>query len=158
MKKSKTQNQPTTEVAAPKVEQQAQQLEAPKRGGVAEQGAPVAQAKAPLKKGASPKKDSRNAKTGAKKANTTNETKGVGRKTAKPQDAAAPGGERSKKDIVLDLMRRPKGATLAELMEATKWQAHSIRGFISGTLGKKLDLPVVSAKREDGSRVYSLAK
>jgi len=43
-------------------------------------------------------------------------------------------------------------------MAATQWQAHSIRGFISGTLGKKLDLPVVSAKREDGARVYSLAK
>jgi uncharacterized protein DUF3489 len=58
----------------------------------------------------------------------------------------------------MDLMRRPKGATLAELMSATQWQANSIRGFISGTLGKKLDLPVVSAKREDGTRVYSLAK
>ena len=66
--------------------------------------------------------------------------------------------EFSKKAIVLELLRRPKGATLAELMEATGWQAHSVRGFISGTLGKKMDLPVASAKREDGTRVYSLAK
>ena len=158
MKKSKTQNQPTIEVAAPKVEQQAPQPEAPKRAAVTEQGAQVAPAKAASKKGASPKKDSPKAKTVAKKVNTTKQTKGAGKKTGKPQEAAAPGGERSKKDIVLDLMRRPKGATLAELMTATGWQAHSIRGFISGTLGKKLDLPVVSGKREDGARVYSLAK
>jgi len=158
MKKSKTQNQPTIEVAAPKVEQQAPQPEAPKQAVVAEQGAQVAPAKAASKKGASPKKDSPKAKPGARKADTTGPTKEAGKKTAKPQGAAATGAERSKKDIVLDLMRRPKGATLAELMAATSWQAHSIRGFISGTLGKRLDLPVVSGKREDGARVYSLAK
>ena len=50
------------------------------------------------------------------------------------------------------------GATLAELMKALAWQAHSVRGFISGTLGRKMDLPVVSGKREDGQRVYSIAK
>jgi len=52
----------------------------------------------------------------------------------------------------------PIGATLAELMKTLSWQAHSVRGFISGTLGKKMDLPVVSAKREDGARNYSIAK
>ena len=43
-------------------------------------------------------------------------------------------------------------------MEATSWQAHSVRGFVSGTLGKKMGLTVKSEKREDGTRVYSLAK
>jgi hypothetical protein len=43
-------------------------------------------------------------------------------------------------------------------MKATDWQAHSVRGFISGTLGKKMGLKVESTKREDGERVYSLAK
>ena len=43
-------------------------------------------------------------------------------------------------------------------MKATDWQAHSIRGFISGTLGKKMGLKTESTKREDGERVYSLAK
>jgi Protein of unknown function (DUF3489) len=56
------------------------------------------------------------------------------------------------------LLRRAKGAGLAEIMEATSWQAHSCRGFISGTLGKKMGLTVKSEKREDGTRVYSIAK
>jgi hypothetical protein len=43
-------------------------------------------------------------------------------------------------------------------MKVTGWQAHSVRGFISGTLGKKMGLTVKSEKRENGSRVYSTAK
>jgi len=42
-------------------------------------------------------------------------------------------------------------------MKATDWQAHSVRGFISGALGKKMGLKVESAKREDSERVYSIA-
>jgi DNA-binding IclR family transcriptional regulator len=57
---------------------------------------------------------------------------------------------------VLDLLRRPDGATLAELMKATGWQAHSVRGFLSGTVNKKLGLAVTSAKAEDGARTYSI--
>ena len=41
-------------------------------------------------------------------------------------------------------------------MEATSWQAHSVRGFISGTLGKKMGLTVVSTKGENGQRTYSI--
>ena len=41
-------------------------------------------------------------------------------------------------------------------MKATSWQAHSVRGFISGTLRKKLGLNVVSTKGEDGERTYSI--
>ncbi|HYW46817.1 MAG TPA: DUF3489 domain-containing protein [Bryobacteraceae bacterium] len=153
MKKSKSAEQANTAAAAAP----AQQPEAPKPATAAPQGAEVAPAKASSKKGASPKKDAPKAKKGAKKAATQKQAKETGKKATKPQDAPAP-REQSKKDIILDLLRRPKGATLAELMAASGWQAHSIRGFISGTLGKKLDLPVVSAKREDGARVYSLAK
>jgi hypothetical protein len=71
-----------------------------------------------------------------------------------------PGAARqgSKTATVLALIQRAKGATLAEIMEATSWQAHSVRGFISRTLGKKMGLKVESAKREDGARVYSLPK
>jgi len=43
---------------------------------------------------------------------------------------------------------------LAEIMKATDWQAHSVRGFISGTLGKKMGLTVVSTKEENGERSY----
>lgn len=59
---------------------------------------------------------------------------------------------------ILDLLRRPAGVTLKELMKATDWQAHSVRGFISGTVGKKMGTPVESSRRADGERVYRLLK
>jgi len=52
----------------------------------------------------------------------------------------------------------PQVHLLVDSMKATDWQAHSVRGFISGALGKKLGIKVTSAKREDGERVYSLSK
>ena len=62
----------------------------------------------------------------------------------------------SKAAKILDLLKRPEGATLAAIMKATAWQAHSVRGFISGTLGKKMGLKVTSAKGDDGERTYSI--
>jgi Protein of unknown function (DUF3489) len=62
----------------------------------------------------------------------------------------------SKTAKVLAMLRRTDGATLQEIMSVTDWQAHSVRGFVSGTLGKKLHLTVVSAKGEDGQRRYSV--
>jgi hypothetical protein len=75
------------------------------------------------------------------------------------QEAATPRTPRdgSKKALVLSLLRREGGATLHEIMAATDWQAHSVRGFISGALGKKMGLPVESTKREDGERCYRVA-
>jgi len=76
-------------------------------------------------------------------------------KRAKPESGARQGSKTAK---VLDLLQRSGGATLREIMKATDWQPHSVRGFISGTLGKKMGLKVESVKREDGERVYSLSK
>jgi len=59
---------------------------------------------------------------------------------------------------VLELVKRSGGATLKHIMKATDWQAHSVRGFLSGTLGKKMGLKIVSSKTNDGERVYSLVK
>jgi len=64
--------------------------------------------------------------------------------------------EGSKTAKVLGLLRRPDGATLKELMKATNWQPHSVRGFLSGTIGKKMGLKVTSAKGEGGERSYSV--
>ena len=64
--------------------------------------------------------------------------------------------EGSKTAKILDLLKQPGGATLKELMTATGWQAHSVRGFLSGTVGKKMGLTVISAKGENGERTYSV--
>jgi hypothetical protein len=70
------------------------------------------------------------------------------------QEAAARQG--SKKAQVIALLRRKEGATLQVLMSATGWQAHSVRGFLSGSLGKKMGLKVESFKRPDGERAYRI--
>ncbi len=74
---------------------------------------------------------------------------------AKKAVHARPGSKTAK---ILDLLKRPGGVTLKELMKATGWQAHSVRGFLSGTLGKKMGTPVESSKRTDGERAYRLSK
>ncbi len=75
------------------------------------------------------------------------------------EDAIASAEEKSeplsKTQRVIDLLQAPDGATLAALMEATGWQAHSVRGFLSGKLSKQMGLPVASFRR-DGERVYVL--
>ena len=78
-------------------------------------------------------------------------------KQATAKDAAPTARDGSKKAIVLELIRRADGASLKEIMEATAWQAHSVRGFISGSLGKKMGLTVESFKRTDGERAYRTA-
>ena len=55
------------------------------------------------------------------------------------------------------MIARAKGATLAEIMKATDWQAHSVRGFIS-TAGKKHGIKIESAKNDAGERTYKIAK
>jgi hypothetical protein len=77
-------------------------------------------------------------------------------KAAKQARPAVSARERSKAAKVLDLLRRPDGASLKELMKATGWLAHSVRGFLSGTIAKRMKLNLVSAKSEDGERRYSV--
>ncbi len=74
--------------------------------------------------------------------------------TRKPKAIPGEAREGSKKAVVLALLKRPGGATLNEFMATTAWQAHSVRGFISGSLGKKMGIKVKSSRREDGERVY----
>ncbi len=63
----------------------------------------------------------------------------------------------SKKAVVLALLRREGGATLGEIAQATDWQLHSIRGFLSGQIAKKMGLKVDSTKDDGGKRRYHIA-
>ncbi len=68
------------------------------------------------------------------------------------------GGKTSKQDVVIGLLRRQQGATIDEMMAATDWQAHSVRGFMSGALKKRLGLELVSDKnKKTGERRYHVA-
>jgi hypothetical protein len=90
---------------------------------------------------------------------------GAGRRKVAPKQASAKskanrrqrpaGRENTKTAKVIALLQRPEGATLRVIMRATGWQTHSVRGFISGQLKRKLGLKVRSSKR-DGERVYSI--
>ena len=102
-----------------------------------------------------PKKAKGQAKAKPAKATPAKAAK-TKRAKATPKSASS-AREGSKKAQVLAMLQRKGGATLKQIMDATDWQAHSVRGFISGALGKKMGLTVESARREDGERVYSIA-
>jgi hypothetical protein len=58
--------------------------------------------------------------------------------------------------ICIDLLKHPDGVTLKELAKVTGWQPNSVRGFLSGAIGKKMGPPVESFKSSDGDRSYRL--
>ena len=63
--------------------------------------------------------------------------------------------ENSKQARVIAMLKRPEGATIAQICEATNWQAHTVRGTFAGAFKKKLGLDISSAKG-DGDRVYRI--
>jgi Protein of unknown function (DUF3489) len=65
--------------------------------------------------------------------------------------------EGTKQSQLIDLLRRPKGATIDEIAEALSWQPHTVRGAIAGTLKKKLGLDVTSEKDDKRGRIYRTA-
>jgi len=77
-------------------------------------------------------------------------------KAAKTKAGASVPREFSKKAIVIELLRRKDGASLPEIAKATDWQNHSIRGFISGAITKKMGLKVESTKDDAGVRRYRI--
>ena len=109
-----------------------QKPKASKKPRVARQGAHVASNKAKP----------------AKKAKATKKTPTAG-------NQAGGAREGSKAAKIIDLLKRPNGATLAEIMKATDWQAHSVRGFLS-TAGKKHRFKIESTRTEAGERTYKI--
>ncbi len=93
----------------------------------------------------------------APKANRPGKKATPAKKAARAKQGATEARDGSKKAEVLDLLRRKQGATLAEIMKATGWQAHTVRGFVSGTLTKKLGLKVESFRTEDKERTYRVS-
>ena len=83
---------------------------------------------------------------------------GTTRETKPAKLIAKPGAPRSesKTDLVLKKLRTTRGATIESLMEATAWQAHSVRGFLSATVRKKLGLQLSSEVGKDGIRRYRI--
>jgi Protein of unknown function (DUF3489) len=113
---------------------------------VAEQGAHVAPAKASSKKQATAKKGAPKARKLAK-----------GAKPKKPVSKTTKARPGSKSAKVLEMLARTNGASLAELMKATEWQAHSVRGFLS-TASRKRGVTIESFKNGKGERIYRVKK
>jgi uncharacterized protein DUF3489 len=111
----------------------AEEPKATKKASVGKRARNVAPAKAKSGKKASPPKK---APKGTKKATGARD----GSKAAK----------------ILELLKRPGGATAKELQKASGWQPHSVRGFLSGTVRNKMGLAVASTKGEEGERNYSV--
>jgi len=62
----------------------------------------------------------------------------------------------SKQAKVIEMLKRDEGVTLSQIIEATGWQPHTVRGAISGALKKKLGLTIVSQKLDSGERLYRI--
>jgi len=97
------------------------------------------------------------APTKAKSARKATPAKKAPKGRTKPQLAKSKVARDGSKTVkILDLLKRAGGVTTKELMKATDWQPHSLRGFLSGTVRKKMGLTVISTKGDDGERTYSL--
>ena len=62
----------------------------------------------------------------------------------------------TKTDQLIKLLRSKRGATIDQLQSASGWQAHSVRGFLSGTVKKKLGLKLLVETSENGTRRYRI--
>lgn len=64
--------------------------------------------------------------------------------------------EGTKQAVLIELLKRPEGATLPQMTEATGWQVHTVRGAMAGALKKKLGLEITSEKQTGTDRVYRI--
>jgi uncharacterized protein DUF3489 len=120
---------------------------------VAKQGAHVAPAKASSKKQATAQKGVPKARKSAQAAKPKKDARKIA--TPPTQEAGPRTGSKSAK--VLSLLARPNGASLPELMKATGWLAHSVRGFLS-TASRRRGIRIESIKNGAGERIYRVKK
>ena len=64
--------------------------------------------------------------------------------------------EGTKQALVLEMLRRPEGASIAEIVEVTNWASHTTRGFLAGSIKKKLGMAIESTKDDARGRIYRL--
>jgi hypothetical protein len=62
----------------------------------------------------------------------------------------------TKQELILTLLSQPAGASIQEMMQATNWQQHSVRGFLAGTVKRKLGFTLTSTKPNEGVRRYRI--
>ncbi len=101
----------------------------------------------------------RSRQTSPKRAKSSAKSPTPSRKAPRKRTKAARAGRPragTKQATLIDLLKRKTGATIADLVKATGWQSHSVRGAISGTLKKKLGLTVTSEPIEKRGRVYRI--
>ena len=90
---------------------------------------------------------------GRSRAKNTSVVKAEPRKPDAPRDQARV----TKQEKVLTLLSRPDGASIEEIMQVTDWQQHSVRGFLAGTVKKRLGFTLTSSKEPGEVRRYRIA-
>lgn len=98
----------------------------------------------------------RRAKVSVRKGPSTHAPQSSKQGQAEQPEAPRKGATGAKTEIVLKKLRLARGVTIAQIMEATGWQAHSVRGFLSAVVRKKLGLNLVSEIGKDGQRRYRI--
>jgi Protein of unknown function (DUF3489) len=114
---------------------------------------PASPAKAPRRRTAPPQAPTR-AKGAKPKAAAPRKATPIKKVVAKAPEGAGPRAG-TKGAAILALLERKGGSTLAAIMSAAGWQAHSVRGFLS-TATRQYNVVIESTRRQDGVRVYSI--
>jgi DNA-binding MarR family transcriptional regulator len=111
-------------------------------------------------RGETPPTAPRGSKRSVGRRRKASESKGATAPSSKAKKTASPTALRAgtKLALLLELLQRKGGATIAEVVKVTGWQPHSVRAAISGALKKKLGLAIASDKVEGRGRVYRIAK